>query len=403
MSFGDETFEYDGMGNPTTYRDMECKWEKGRQLAKVDDGTNTVTFTYDVFGVRTSKNVNGTTTHYVYENGKLLRQTTGNDTIDFIYGRDGVIGFTLNNVPYLYRKNLFGDVVEIYDQSGNAVGKYSYTAFGECSIELDTDSIATKNPIRYRGYYYDKELKLYYLKSRYYDPEVGRFITIDDLSYLDPENINGLNLYAYCGNNPVMCVDPDGTAKWWQWLLFGIGAALVVAAAVVLTVMTGGAAAGLIGAIAVGAAKGALIGAAVGAAVGIAGGAIYSAVTGADMGESILSGFLMGFGIGAVVGAIIGGVAGGFNYTHSGLSRGAVNKAVNSTLKDANKMNHIMQPKHNLPKSIKEVGKLMKKTLIKGDIMPYKSVSSAFWAVANSQVTFMIVDGLIRISDMWVI
>lgn len=110
---------------------------------------------------------------------------------------------------------------------------------------------------------------------------MGRFITIDDISYIDPETINGLNLYAYCGNNPVMYTDPNGTAKWWQWFLFGVGAALVVAAAIVLTVASGGAVGGLIGAVAIGAAKGALIGAAVGSAVGIAGGAIYAGVTGA--------------------------------------------------------------------------------------------------------------------------
>ncbi len=256
------------MGNPTKYRDMACQWEKGRQLAQISDGANTVSFTYDVFGIRTSKTVGNLVTHYVYENGKLLRQKTGNDTIDFIYGRDGVIGFTLNNVPYLYRKNLFGDVVEIYDQSGNAVGKYSYTAFGECDVVLDTDGIATSNPIRYRGYYYDKELNLYYLKSRYYDPEVGRFITIDDLSYLDPENINGLNLYAYCGNDPVMRMDENGNA-WWEWLL----GALLIVAVVAVTVVTAGAAALAIGtAIGVGSS---LVGAAmVGATIGglVAGG-----------------------------------------------------------------------------------------------------------------------------------
>ena len=120
---------------------------------------------------------------------------------------------------YLYRKNLFGDVTEIYNEAGTLVGKYSYTAFGVCTVELDTSGIATKNPIRYRSYYYDDETELYYLKSRYYDPEVGRFITIDDLSYLNPESINGLNLYAYCGNNPVMRVDPDGTAFLWLAVL----------------------------------------------------------------------------------------------------------------------------------------------------------------------------------------
>ena len=196
--------------------------------------------------------------------------------------------------------------------------RYRYDGWGNHKVmnpdgsknESDT-FIGNINPFRYRGYYYDVETGLYYLKTRYYDPEVGRFITIDDISYLAPDTINGLNLYAYCGNNPVMMVDPDGCApKWWQWLLFGIGAALVIASVVVLSVATGGAATGLIGAIAVGAAKGALIGAAVGSVVGIAGGAIYAGVTGADLGQSILSGFLIGFGIGAIVGAVIGGMVG---------------------------------------------------------------------------------------------
>ncbi len=129
-----------------------------------------------------------------------------------------------------------------------------------------------------------------------------------------------------------MGVDPTGNkVKWWQWLLFGIGVALVVAAAVVLTVASGGAATGLIGAIAVGAAKGALIGAAVGSVVGIAGGAIYAGVTGADMGESILSGFLMGFGIGSVAGAVIGGFAGYISYTPSNIT-GFTNHGLNQVI-----------------------------------------------------------------------
>ena len=132
---------------------------------------------------------------------------------------------------YLYRKNLFGDVTEIYNEAGTLVGKYSYTAFGVCTLELDTNGIATKNPIRYRSYYYDDETELYYLKSRYYDPEVGRFITIDDISFLVPGVINGLNLYAYCGNNPVMNVDPSGKLIGILLIIgFLIGAAIEVAA-----------------------------------------------------------------------------------------------------------------------------------------------------------------------------
>ncbi len=84
MSFGDETFEYDGMGNPTKYRGLDCAWEKGRQLKQIFDGATVVRFRYDVFGIRTSKTVGNLVTNYIYENGKLLRQTTGNDMINFI-------------------------------------------------------------------------------------------------------------------------------------------------------------------------------------------------------------------------------------------------------------------------------------------------------------------------------
>ena len=97
--------------------------------------------------------------------------------------------------------------------------KYVYDAWGNHDVHLlkqvyaseQSTHIGYLNPFRYRGYYYDTETKLYYLKTRYYDPVVGRFITIDDLSYIDPEHINGLNLYAYCGNNPVMRTDAEGT------------------------------------------------------------------------------------------------------------------------------------------------------------------------------------------------
>jgi RHS repeat-associated protein len=129
------------------------------------------------------------------------------------------------------------------DTSGKVVVKYVYDAWGSCKVfdaqgnditykENDEtravykNELGNLNPFRYRGYYYDVETGLYFLKTRYYDPEIGRFITIDDLQYLDPETINGLNLYAYCGNNPVMNVDPEGTAfqdvlTWLERILSG--------------------------------------------------------------------------------------------------------------------------------------------------------------------------------------
>ena len=114
--------------------------------------------------------------------------------------------------------------------------KYTYDAWGNHEVSevngviiTDMSHIGNLNPFRYRSYYYDTDTKLYYLKTRYYDPEIGRFMTIDGIEYLDPDTINGLNLYAYCVNNPVMNVDPNGNA-WWYWLAgaltwLGVGSA----------------------------------------------------------------------------------------------------------------------------------------------------------------------------------
>ena len=101
----------------------------------------------------------------------------------------------------------------IYNESGNKVGEYAYDAWGNCTVlsGAATD-VVRYNPIRYRGYYYDEDMKLYYLNSRYYCPEWRRFISPDSIDYLDPESVNGLNLYAYCNNDPVNYVDPSGAA-----------------------------------------------------------------------------------------------------------------------------------------------------------------------------------------------
>ena len=115
--------------------------------------------------------------------------------------------------------------------------KYKYDAWGNHEAEVAAEgyvALAEINPFRYRGYYYDTETGLYYLQTRYYDPEVGRFISRDSIEYATPETINGLNLYAYCGNNPVNYLDPNGNAEWWQWLIFGIGVALIATGAVIV-------------------------------------------------------------------------------------------------------------------------------------------------------------------------
>ncbi len=127
--------------------------------------------------------------------------------------------------------------------------KYTYDAWGNNVVSnannviiTDANHIGNLNPFRYRGYYYDTETKLYFLKTRYYDPETGRFISQDGIEYLDTDTINGLNLYAYCGNNPVSNVDPNGNA-WWHWL---VGIAVVAVLAVATIVSAGSAAAGFL-------------------------------------------------------------------------------------------------------------------------------------------------------------
>ena len=129
----------------------------------------------------------------------------------YYYDGNGICGIEYNGTVYYFQKNLQGDVTRIYDGNGNLAAQYVYDAWGNHKVlnangtEITDESfIGNVNPIRYRGYYYDEETGLYYLQSRYYDPEVGRFINADDVAYIRPDVLNGSNLNIYCGNNPIM-------------------------------------------------------------------------------------------------------------------------------------------------------------------------------------------------------
>ena len=208
ISYNGGAITYDEFGNPTDYRGNTLEWRYGKFL----EIYGSTTFAYDGYGRRIKKG----NTVFTYDNeGNLVKQSDGTNTLEFIYDGNGLCGVKCNNVNYLYRKNAQGDVTHILDNTGMVVAKYVYDAWGNHAI-VDANGndlasgVGVLNPFRYRSYYYDEETDLYYLQTRYYDPEVGRFLSQDDVSYLAPDSINGLNLYAYCSNNPVMATDPTG-------------------------------------------------------------------------------------------------------------------------------------------------------------------------------------------------
>ena len=179
------------------------------------DGTNTLSFKYDSSGIRTSKTVNGVETEFVYIGTTLVSQKTGNEVINFAYSAGGApYGFTYNGTSYFYLANIQGDIIGIYDSNGNVVVEYTYDTWGKLISITGSlaDTIGVKNPLRYRGYYYDNETGLYYLQSRYYDPETCRFINADSL-LVAGDYLQGTNMFAYCFNNPVMYVDPSGMSS----------------------------------------------------------------------------------------------------------------------------------------------------------------------------------------------
>ena len=207
-SFNGESIAYDALGNPTTYRGHALTWGRIRQLESYRIDSNTLlTFAYDAKNNRIRKN----STIYEYEGNKLLRESNTNCTIFYYYDNEGVIGCKIDNSSYYYEKNKQGDVTAIYDTDGNLKAQYVYDAWGNHTITVNVDGIATLNPFRYRGYYYDTETNLYYLKNRYYDSQIGRFISADNI--IDTRHVLGYNSFTYCGNSPVMCVDVTGCRR----------------------------------------------------------------------------------------------------------------------------------------------------------------------------------------------
>lgn len=223
-SFNGQAITYDSIGNPLTYYNgssYSFTWQ-GRQLVGATTAGKAMSFEYNADGIRTSKTVNGVETKYYLNGSQIVAEANPNYSVMYIYDADGSpIGMQYRassyaeNVfdYYLFEKNLQGDIVAVYGSDGTKYLEYFYDAWGNFQIGYHNAGNLTPaalNPFTYRGYYYDSDLNLYYLNSRYYDQNIRRFINAD--SYVSTgQGILGNNMYAYCNNSPVNYVDFEGT------------------------------------------------------------------------------------------------------------------------------------------------------------------------------------------------
>ena len=215
-SMGITAMTYNAMGMPTQYgmntsvvRDRITSMKSiitaydARERVKYFNTSHSNELTYDGEGRISSLKIS-----------KFSGESVGE--MKFLFDDKGRFGFIFNDVAYTYRKDVFGNVIAILDENGSVVVRYSYDAWGKHVaydsygyVISDEYHIGLLNPYRYRSYYYVDD-GMYWLNTRFYDSATGRFVSPDDLSYLDPDSVNGLNLYAYCANNPIAYSDPSG-------------------------------------------------------------------------------------------------------------------------------------------------------------------------------------------------
>jgi len=195
------------------------QWKNGRQLSQVKTSKDTITYKYNIKGLRTRKYNSDYTYYYYYDdNNNLIAMMQGGVVAYFYYdSNNSVTAMSINDSMYYYVKNLQGDITMIVNHQGKVMVEYTYDVWGnilkeKSNVNPSYATVKEFNPFRYRGYVYDTDTGLYYLQSRYYDPKAGRFINADDTAYVDTNSGTPLstNMFAYCENNPVNKVDPNG-------------------------------------------------------------------------------------------------------------------------------------------------------------------------------------------------
>lgn len=257
MFYNEKAIDYDLIGNPKSYYTKENQndvkwnlmWEAGRQLKEISNGAKTITYKYNDSGIRTEKVVGGIKTTYHLAGDKVTFESNGTDNVYYTYDSAGKlvsmnistkISETSWSTPteYFYVRNAQGDIIGLIDKAGTQVVSYNYDSWGRMTpskAEMDDasdtskngitgtlkDTVGVKNPYRYRGYRYDTETGLYYLQSRYYNPEWGRFINADGITGVHGELLSH-NMFAYCANEPINRHDPSGFI--WDFMDIGMAA-----------------------------------------------------------------------------------------------------------------------------------------------------------------------------------
>ena len=226
---GDSIFySFTNPGNPRLFKDTEYKFE-GRRLVGISedlgvDEQQTVDYTYNSNGLIIKKvlgywyaddrDSEEYTTKYYYDGEKLITEIGPRNRLDFLYDENGILYGLIKDSSrkYFYIRDFMSNILGLVDDSGNIVVKYKYDAYGNRISITDTSGcdLGNINPFRYKGYYYDDDVEMYYCKSRFYVPSWHRWLNSDSINYLEPKNITSLNLFTYCNNNPVMYVDENG-------------------------------------------------------------------------------------------------------------------------------------------------------------------------------------------------
>ena len=217
ISYNGSSISYDAVGNITAYQGKTLTWYRGSLLQSLTLNGKKVVYHYDSEGHRVQwKDLNGISHKNYWCGNKLMGTKYGDVLVQFVYGADkSPLMLKKGEKEYYYLYNSQNDVIGLIDSDGKQVVNYSYDAWGKQTGLTDTsgENIGKLNPFRYRSYCYDDDTKLYVTASRYYDPELCRFLCADNFDVVKAEmfSMNGKNLYVYCCNNPVNAVDEEGS------------------------------------------------------------------------------------------------------------------------------------------------------------------------------------------------